>query len=71
MIESLVLSIGLGLIAYGIYKWATLNDDYFVKRNLAHLKPSFLIGNTGGLFMKQHRPNEFFQNLYNAFPKEK
>lgn len=71
MIDLMVLSLGLSLIVYGIYKWATLNDDYFVKRNVAHLKPSFLVGNTGGLFMKQYRPNEFFQNLYNTFPSDK
>lgn len=71
MIDWLLLSISLALIAYGIYKWATLNNDYFAKRNIIHLKPYFLVGNTGGLFMKQYRPNEFFQKLYNTFPMEK
>lgn len=70
MIVLLVLS-SLAVITYGIYKWATMNDDYFVKRNIAHLKPFFLVGNTGGLYMSRYRPNEFYLNLFNTFPKEK
>lgn len=71
MIDLLFLTTSLALIAYGIYKWATSNDDYFTKLKIAHLKPKVLLGNTGAFFMSQYRPNEFFEYLYKSFPNEK
>lgn len=32
MLSELLLAIGVGLIAYAFFKWATLNNDYFVQR---------------------------------------
>lgn len=60
-----------GPLLYIFYKWVTKNRDYFVKRNLRHLNPNFLIGNTAGLFLKQYRPPDFIDKLYYSFPKEK
>lgn len=71
MFNTFLLPLGIALIAYGIYKWITLNDDYFENKNVVYLRPTFLLGNTGRFFMKQVRTNEFYQNLYNSFPNEK
>lgn len=71
MTDTFLLPISIGLIIYGIYKWITKNDEFFVKKNCVHLSPTFLLGNTGKFFLKQIRPNTFFQDLYNHFPNEK
>ena len=71
MIEQIFLLTGIALIAYGIYKWVTLNYDYFEKRGIVHLKPSFLFGNTANLFLRKNNMYEFSTNLYNSFPSEK
>lgn len=63
--------IAIGLFIYVVYKWVTINNDYFKRRGLKHLKPNFFFGNTGGYFFKQHRIHEFISYLYNAFPSEK
>lgn len=60
-----------GTLFYAFYKWATKNREYFVKRNLKHLNPNFLIGNTTGLFLKQYTPSNFLDKLYYSYPKEK
>lgn len=56
---------------YLLYKWITLNHDYFVKRNLPHLEPQFLIGNLVGLFANRYNPMEFFKDIYDKFPGAK
>lgn len=60
-----------GILFYAFYKWATVNREYFVKRNLKHLEPRFFIGNTIGLFLKSYRPDYFIDSIYYRFPKEK
>lgn len=69
--DAFLILIVLAAIGFLIYKKGTKNGDYFSKRNIPHVNPKFLLGTTGGFFMKQHRPNEFYQRLYNSFPKEK
>lgn len=71
MIDVLVLLLGTGLIVYGVFKWGTLNYDYFAKRGLKHLKPYFLVGNMGGFFLGKYSMNEFVMSMYNNFPTEK
>lgn len=71
MIDVLVLLLGIGLIAYGVFKWGTLNDDYFVKRRLQYLKPFFVVGNMYKLFIGKYSMNEYITNMYNNFPTEK
>lgn len=58
-------------MCYAFYKWATINNNYFEKRNLKHLKPNFLFGNTIGLFMNRYRPADYINSIYNRFPNEK
>lgn len=71
MIAELLYISGLGLIAYAFYKWATQNDQYFVKRGIPHMKPRFLLGNTGTLFLKLHSAPEYITEIYRGFPSEK
>lgn len=69
--ELLFYTLTSGTLFYVLYKWATKNREYFAKRNLKHLKPRFLIGNTTGLFLKRYTPENFIDQLYYSFPKEK
>lgn len=70
MLGEALLFAALSLIAFAFYKWATLNNDYFEKRNLKYMKPKFLVGNTGGLFLNKYTATGFAQKLYQAFPDE-
>lgn len=56
---------------YAFYKWATINNKYFAMRNLKHLKPRLLFGNTIGLFMNRYTPADYINSIYFRFPKEK
>lgn len=56
---------------YVLYKWITLNNDYFAKRNLPHLEPVFLVGNLIGLFANRYSPMDFLISIYNRFPGAK
>lgn len=71
MLSESLLAIGVGLIAYAFYKWATLNNDYFSGRNLSHKKPKFLLGDAYGVFFNVFTAPEFSKMLYNSFPSEK
>lgn len=68
MIGVLLLFVAVFLLSYAFYKWATLNNDYFERRNMKYLKPSFFIGSTGDAFSKKYTAAEFAEKLYNAFP---
>lgn len=70
MLGEVLLFVALSLIAFAFYKWATLNNDYFEKRNVKCTKPSFLFGNSGSLFLNKYTATEFAQKLYQAFPEE-
>lgn len=61
----------LVIVFYKFYKWATVENDYFKKKLLKHLKPNFLVGNTIGLFLKQYNPVDFFDSMYYRYPNEK
>lgn len=56
---------------YVLYKWATLNNEYFVKREIPYLRPTFLVGNFVGLYMNRHNPMDFLISIYNKFPDAK
>lgn len=45
MLDSVLLPLGISLILYGIYKWMTINNDYFEKRGIQHIKPTIALGN--------------------------
>lgn len=71
MIAFAIQAAGIALIIYGLYKWATLNSDYFAKRGIVHLSPNFVFGNTFGFFLRTCSVYDLTQQIYNAFPKEK
>lgn len=61
----------ISLIAYSLYKWATQNNNYFAKRGIRHLKPTFFFGNTGKFFFQLIDTYQFVDHLYYAYPTEK
>lgn len=70
MLDGIFLFVAIALVLYAFYKWATINNDFFKKRNLKYLTPKFLFGNTGGLFFNQYSGAEFCDMMYEAFPNE-
>lgn len=70
MLVELLLVIVIFLMTYAFHKWATINHDYFKQRGIKALKPCFLIGNTGTLFLKKQTPMDFCKEIYNTFPDE-
>lgn len=58
-------------IIFVIYKWATQNDDYFVKRGVPALRPALLFGNSTDFFTKKVDLIDFVKKLYNDFPDKK
>lgn len=59
------------LFAVAIHRWVTANNGYFASRRMAHLRPYWLFGSTGGFFLQRQRPNEYFKWLYAQFPHKK
>ena len=70
-LELLFYTLVGAILFYAFYKWATVKRDYFLKRQMKHLDPIFLVGNTLGLFTNRYDPTEFFKSIYYRFPKEK
>ena len=70
MIVELLWVVAIALISYAFYKWATLNYDYFERRNVKYLKPMFLLGSTGDVILNKCTVVEFTQKLYQTFPNE-
>lgn len=68
MFDTALLLTAILLILFAFYKWATLNNGYFERRNIKYPKPTFLFGNLAGLFYKTAA--EFAEETYNAFPDE-
>lgn len=67
MLGMLLLFAAIFLLSFAFYKWATLNNDFFKRRNMKYLKPTFLIGSTGALITNKYTAVEFTQKLYDAF----
>lgn len=70
MLAALLIIIAIFLIALAFYQWATLNNDYFEKRNMKYMKPKFLLGYAGEFFFGRRTLAAFAQELYQAFPDE-
>lgn len=68
--EILVIA-AISLFSYAFYKWATINNEFFERRNIKYMKPSFFVGNTGGLFCNQYTVVDFARKVYQEFPNEK
>lgn len=65
------LSLLIVIVILGIYKYLTKNDDVFLKRGVAFLKPKIFIGNLGALITGRENGFEFFQNKYDIFKDDK
>lgn len=70
MLAELLAIVAISLLSLAFYKWATLNNDFFKKRNMKYIRPTFLFGSTGGLVFNQYTPPQFLQGIYEVFPNE-
>lgn len=71
MIAEILLTIGISLISYAFYKWGTQHHDYFTKRDIKQMTPTFLVGNSGGFLTRKHTAPEYAMKIYNAFSNER
>lgn len=71
LLDLLLYAVVSGILFYVFYKWATVNRDYFSKRRMKQMTPTFLVGNTFGLFAKRHVPKDFIDSIYYRYPNEK
>lgn len=65
------VTVAMVLIVFLVYKWATQNDKYFVKRGVRALTPTLFFGNSAEFFTKKIELIEFVKKLYDDFPDEK
>lgn len=70
MFSALFLLAIVALLFYAFYKWVTINNDFFKRRNIKYMKPKFLIGNNVGVYFNQYTAAEFSEKLYQEFPNE-
>lgn len=69
MIAEFLLWSGVSLLLYAFYKWGTIHNDYFKKRGVSFIKPTFLIGSNAGFFMfRKQDMIEFMDDVYRANP---
>ncbi|XP_013101426.2 probable cytochrome P450 9f2 [Stomoxys calcitrans] len=61
LVEFLVL---LAIGAVFFYRWATKNDDFFEKRNMAHDKPCFLLGSGKDVILRRTNVLEMICEVY-------
>lgn len=61
----------MAFVVFLVYKWATQNDEYFVKRGVLALRPTLIFGNSADFFTKKIDLIEFVKKLYDDFPNEK
>ena len=71
MIGGILLTLSVGLIGYSVYKWVTINNDYFAKRGLTYLKPMFFVGNVGQFFFTSVNMVQWSLDVYLKHPKDK
>ncbi|KAL9922238.1 putative cytochrome P450 9f2 [Glossina fuscipes fuscipes] len=55
----------LFLIIYLFHRWATANNDFFLKRGIPHKKPKILFGNMWNLVLKRKSLVDIIVDLYN------
>lgn len=71
MLPTILLLTSLALFFYAFYKWATLNNDYFLKKGVPFRKPTFLFGNSGNMILRKLSIAHYMQYQYNQFPDKK
>lgn len=70
MLGELLLTFGIVLIAYAIYKLTTENAQYFGERNLKYRSTFVSVRDTFSMFLGATNVFDFTQKLYNSFPDE-
>ncbi|XP_031624489.1 probable cytochrome P450 9f2 [Contarinia nasturtii] len=70
MFGEFLLVAAVSFLIYAFYKWATINNDFFERRNIKYMKPKFLVGNVSGTYINKYTGAEFANELYQAFPNE-
>lgn len=59
------------IVLYLLYKWASLNHDYFEKQGIAFEKPFLLIGSEFFFFYKKHTLGLSMIENYNKYRNER
>jgi hypothetical protein len=52
-IKKMIVWLGVAAAAFLFYKWATNNNDYFEKRGVKFMKPTFLLGSHATMFFEK------------------
>lgn len=71
MLSTLILFSGIALIVHALYRWATKNNDYFLKRGLKYMDSNYGIGQMVGFIMGRYTQWGYVEWLYKQFPGEK
>lgn len=65
------LYVGVAIIAFLFYKWATANYDFFEKRGIPFAKPVFLLGSNKHMFINKKSMMDAVVGWYNEMKHEK
>jgi cytochrome P450 family 9 len=68
---AVILTTGLIVCLYIAYRYITRNNDYFSRRNVPHIKPTFLFGNIGPVFMRKISMLDHVNKLYSELDGHK
>lgn len=71
MFSIILLLIAVSLLGYAFYKWATLNNDYFLRKGVSFRKPTFLFGNSANILLKKLALVDYVNWHYNQFPDKR
>lgn len=71
MFSIILLLSAIALVAFAFFKWATLNNDYFLKKGVSFRKPAFLFGNATNILFKKLALVDYVNWHYNQFPDKK
>lgn len=58
-------------ILFLVYKWLTVNHDYFTKLDLPFAKPTILFGSWSDIILCKKPIPEVINELYKEFPNDK
>lgn len=70
MLFELLLIVAVALIVHAVYKRGTISNEYFRRRGIKSLKPTFLIGNSGVVLFQKTTAVELANIVYSEFPNE-
>jgi cytochrome P450 family 9 len=68
---TVALTSGLIACLYIVYRYITRNNDYFSKRNVPYIKPTFLFGSVKSLVMRKTSLCDHVTTLYNQLDGHK